>query len=264
MDTINTVEPNQRIVPLNNRILESNGIHLRKDAFILDYGCGSGRHTYEYVDNGYENVFGFDIKDYVDLRAPENRERFRFVDPDRPFTLPFPDNYFDFIVSTSVFEHVTNQEQSIQEIARVLKPGGVTLHVFPSKWRPIEPHIFVPFSGAIQNRFWLWVWAVLGVRNSFQAGRAAKDVVDANINYCRSGLCYPSFHELELAWSTPFDEIAFVEDSFIDASMDISRVSRWAKRLIQMPFGLDLYRFFHTRVVLARKNATPAPQPFLA
>ncbi|MCK5346621.1 MAG: class I SAM-dependent methyltransferase [Candidatus Heimdallarchaeota archaeon] len=249
-----TIDSNQRVVALNSNILESNGIDLSKDAKILDYGCGSGRHTYEYVDAGYKNVSGFDIKDYVDLRAQEDKERFRFIDPNDPFTIPFPDNYFDFIVSTSVFEHVTNQEQSIQEIARVLKPGGVTLHVFPSRWRPIEPHIFVPFGGAIQNKFWLWLWALLGVRNQYQVGRKAGGVVNTNATYCKSGLCYLSLPELENIWSRSFNSVKFVEDSFIDASKDISRISMLAKYLIQFPFGLGLYRFFHTRVVLAQKK----------
>jgi SAM-dependent methyltransferase len=38
--------------------------------------------------------------------------------------IPFPDQYFDFIYSTDVFEHLENPALVIDEIIRLLKPGG--------------------------------------------------------------------------------------------------------------------------------------------
>ncbi len=52
-----------------------------------------------------------------------------------------------FVYSTSVFEQVPEQELAFREIYRVLKPGGLSLHNFPSKWRPIESHMRVPLGG---------------------------------------------------------------------------------------------------------------------
>jgi SAM-dependent methyltransferase len=122
---------------------------------ILDYGCGSGRHTYEYLDAGYCNAFGYDVQNYVALRAPKDRERFRF-DPipgnaggyPRMSEVPWPADTFHFIFATSVFEHVADQELAYAEIHRVLKPGGAFLNIFPSKWRPIEAHINIPWASA--------------------------------------------------------------------------------------------------------------------
>jgi SAM-dependent methyltransferase len=68
----------QQVVAFYDAILESRGIRLAPDSMILDYGCGSGRHTYEYLDAGYCNAFGYDLQNYVALRAPKDRERFRF------------------------------------------------------------------------------------------------------------------------------------------------------------------------------------------
>ena len=45
--------------------------------------------------------------------------------------IPFPDNYFDCVVSNMVFEHVVDIDLALDEIARVLRPGGEFLCLFP-------------------------------------------------------------------------------------------------------------------------------------
>jgi SAM-dependent methyltransferase len=44
---------------------------------------------------------------------------------------PFEDNYFDFVFSKSVLEHVHNTENIVKETYRVLKPGGITVQLTP-------------------------------------------------------------------------------------------------------------------------------------
>jgi len=41
--------------------------------------------------------------------------------------LSFPDNAFDVIICIHVFEHIDNDKRAMQEVCRVLKPGGVAL-----------------------------------------------------------------------------------------------------------------------------------------
>jgi ubiquinone/menaquinone biosynthesis C-methylase UbiE len=59
--------------------------------------------------------------------------------------IPFEDNYFDFIVSNQVIEHVEDIDLTFAEFRRVLKPGGQILNIFPDKniWR--EGHCGIPF-----------------------------------------------------------------------------------------------------------------------
>src|SRR2546430_4358410 len=33
--------------------------------------------------------------------------------------------------------------EKIKEIRRVLKPGAISLHVFPARWTPCEPHVLI-------------------------------------------------------------------------------------------------------------------------
>ncbi|MEL6655774.1 MAG: methyltransferase domain-containing protein [Bacteroidota bacterium] len=50
--------------------------------------------------------------------------------------LSFPDNHFDVIVCIEVIEHVGDPEQLLNEIQRVLKPGGHLLMTFPRQSFP--------------------------------------------------------------------------------------------------------------------------------
>ena len=71
-------EEHQRVVALNERLLATLGVTLSKEARILDFGCGSGRHTYEYLDAGYANVVGYDRHNVTALRTPDDIRHFVF------------------------------------------------------------------------------------------------------------------------------------------------------------------------------------------
>lgn len=43
----------------------------------------------------------------------------------------FPDNYFDVIMTSEVFEHVARPYKAFQEIYRILKPGGIHVMTVP-------------------------------------------------------------------------------------------------------------------------------------
>jgi hypothetical protein len=81
-----------------------------------------------------------------------------------------------------------------REIHRVLVPGGVPMHLYPSKWYlPVEPHIYVPLVNVFWPccpRWWLSLWARLGIRNEFQQGLRWDRVVDLNDANCETGMSY--------------------------------------------------------------------------
>ncbi|MDP8993365.1 MAG: class I SAM-dependent methyltransferase [Pseudomonadota bacterium] len=161
---------------------------------VLDFGCGAGRLVHEMHLLGIE-AYGCDIQSYLadDLAVPPDRFAHLSFDP---YQLPYPDNFFDAVVSSSVLEHAQNYEEVLHEIKRVLKPGGLSMHVFPAKWYlPTEPHMFVPLVSWLWPhvpRWWLALWARLGIRNEFQQGLSAADVVEKNVKYSREGISYLS------------------------------------------------------------------------
>ena len=46
---------------------------------------------------------------------------------------PFEDGYFDIVLSDQVLEHVENLEHVAKEVSRLLKPGGISLHILPPR-----------------------------------------------------------------------------------------------------------------------------------
>jgi SAM-dependent methyltransferase len=154
---------------LHARILGVREVQFREGMRVLDLGCGDGTLVEAYGHAGFE-AYGcdFDLSGADGKLLPIARQ---------PYRLPFPDRWFDAVVSHTVMEHVENWDETLSEVARVMKPSGCTLHLFPARLRPIEPHVLVPFAGVLRSRWWLRVWAWAGVRNLFQHGMTNTEVV---------------------------------------------------------------------------------------
>jgi len=107
---------------------------------ILDFGCGRGNLVDLFLQRGFD-AYGCDVESYW----PDDHfkvERLGRITQD-PYQLPFDENTFDFVVSTSVLEHAQNKKECFLEIHRVLRPGGYSMHLHPGKWySPYEPHVY--------------------------------------------------------------------------------------------------------------------------
>jgi SAM-dependent methyltransferase len=64
---------------------------------------------------------------------------FRVINDDG--TIPFANSSCDTVVSFDVLEHVDNVARCMQEMVRVLKPGGKLFAVFPQFYQPFESHL---------------------------------------------------------------------------------------------------------------------------
>jgi SAM-dependent methyltransferase len=126
---------------------------------VLDFGCGAGQLVDELLALGYD-AWGCDI-----ALAPAAAKRCSAIGA-APYRFPFEDESFGVVVSTSVLEHARNPREYLAEIRRVLKPGGVAMHLLPGKWYlPREPHILVPLANWFYPRcptWWFTLWAGLG------------------------------------------------------------------------------------------------------
>lgn len=98
---------------------------------ILDYGCGVGAwlgvlaHTFPDA-----RLHGVDISEVAIGKARKKYPDYRLECFDGT-TTPFADEQFDLVFSYHVLEHVDDVENSIQDIARVIRPGGHAVIIFP-------------------------------------------------------------------------------------------------------------------------------------
>lgn len=106
---------------------------------VLDFGAGAGRHAFWAVTQG-ANVVAVDISIDELGSAPEFFEALRDGDPKcgighavqaSGLRLPFADSVFDLVIASEVLEHVEDDRSAIQEIGRVLKPGGILCVTVP-------------------------------------------------------------------------------------------------------------------------------------
>lgn len=100
-----------------------------KDDNVLDIGCGGGEVMKIFSDNGYKNVFGFDIDNYVKYDEIKGRVTTGDLNFEK---IPFEDGYFNLITCFQVMEHLENPFHFERECARLLRPGGYLILSTPS------------------------------------------------------------------------------------------------------------------------------------
>ena len=112
---------------------------------VLDYGAGEGKHLHLIrTVRPQARLVG------VDIRAPHSAVDFEYhqVPPDAP--LPFAADTYDLVISCDVLEHVASLDQSLDEIHRVLRPGGSFVGFVPAEgglgahalFRLLDPNIY--------------------------------------------------------------------------------------------------------------------------
>lgn len=112
---------------------------------ILDHGCFTGGRGVAWHERyGLRFVHGIDVKQ-VFIDAARQFAARRGVPSEYHVAhaeeLPFADDALDAVLSFDVFEHVRDVRHTLEEIHRVLRPGGRLFVVFPGYWHPVEHHL---------------------------------------------------------------------------------------------------------------------------
>lgn len=102
-------------------------------AHVLDAACGEGYGSYLMKTWGARSVTGVDIDASSVEKACESfkADGLSYLQHDVQ-TLPFEDHVFDVVVSLETLEHLDDAEMFLQEIKRVLKPGGTVILSCPN------------------------------------------------------------------------------------------------------------------------------------
>lgn len=132
----------------------------QKNLKILEIGCGDGSGVIFmrkilnqlYKDLNVE-IFGIDYE-----VESENVQKTNYFDENliklkstyEPY--PFDLNYFDYIYSNQVLEHVENFELFVFNVSKVLKKSGIFIGLYPEKNIIREPHCLIPFVHRVKNK----------------------------------------------------------------------------------------------------------------
>ncbi len=113
--------------------------------YLLDMGCGAGRHAYEAARRGAV-VVALDADD-VEVKTTAGLLLAMQENGDIPspgigttsvgnaLKLPFADGSFDRVIASEILEHIPPDTLAIAELSRVLKPGG-TIAITVPRWGP--------------------------------------------------------------------------------------------------------------------------------
>jgi SAM-dependent methyltransferase len=124
---------------------------------VLDAGCGVGYGTRLLAEHNPARLVGVDLSAEALSHGPADSAE--LVEGDVR-ELPFPPDSFDLVVCFEVIEHVDGHERVLDEMRRVLRPGGTLLISSPNRdvYAPGNPHHvheFVPeeLREALGRRF---------------------------------------------------------------------------------------------------------------
>ncbi len=182
-------------------ILTSELNEKKQDNKILDVGCGNGKYVNELCEKGFD-AFGTgvefkpgphleDLLSKGKLQKIQVESRKDVKEKNESYVWPFADSSFDSVSSRAVVEHVKNLGEFISENKRITKPGGYSVHYFPSIYSLIEPHVGIPFGGIIQNKAYYFLCCKFGLSYSKYRGRHE----DA-LNYVKNYTSYRKLNQI--------------------------------------------------------------------
>ena len=122
---------------------------------ILEVGVGAGTGHLQWARAGAQ-CNGVDLTDAAietttaRLALYGFKSNLRRIDAE---LLPFPDNSFDVVYSWGVIHHSENPGQIIEEIRRVLKPGGVFIGMMYGRRSPTVFKVWVK-HGLLKGKPW--------------------------------------------------------------------------------------------------------------
>ncbi len=115
-------------------------LELQPGDWVLDAGCGGGRHAFGALERG-AHVVGVDLDreglrlaraGIHERRGTASEKLHGGVVCGNVFRLPFPDGCFDRVICSEVMEHVHDYGAAVRELVRVVRPFGSVAVTIPT------------------------------------------------------------------------------------------------------------------------------------
>ncbi|AIY89557.1 class I SAM-dependent methyltransferase [Geoglobus acetivorans] len=116
---------------------------------VLDVGCGVGTVVHHLSEQGFE-AYGIDVSPIaIEIARKSGSGTFKVYDGKK---FPFPNNYFDSAGCKDTLEHTVYPEHLLDEMIRVVKPGGKIVISCPNFFRVIGFYEHHPLMSGLRNR----------------------------------------------------------------------------------------------------------------
>lgn len=118
---------------------------LDNNSKILEPGFGRGEFLKQFEMNGFK-TYGMDYTTFSGDKKFDNNSKVKIHDAEK-IPYPYEDNFFDIIYSKSFIEHFYYTDKILEELYRILKPGGKIITLTPS-WK----HMYKIFYDSCTHR----------------------------------------------------------------------------------------------------------------
>lgn len=206
----------------------------------LDVGCGLGIYL-EPLSAYSSEAVGIDINhEHLSERAKKPSEREIFLAQMDAQNLAFAQHTFDAVTMIEVLEHIPDAALAIEEVCRVLKPGGAIIMSVPSKLFVFETHP-ITIGGRMMGSPWGTGTPFLPLLPRVLRKRIAtvrlyypweleKMLIDKGFAIRKIGFLSPSFDTLE----------SKLPESLVGVCNWIRRISDWLEKSPLRIFGSTL------------------------
>ncbi len=143
-DELGRLQKARKTVAVILDALRQAGINPRETR-LLDIGCSTGILTRHYAEF-FGKVVGVDIDDGAVEWARQNRAAYNVsYQVGDSMELPFLTGEFELVTCTHIYEHVPDAQRMLDEIRRVLRPGGFCFFAAENRLRVWDGHYNLPF-----------------------------------------------------------------------------------------------------------------------
>lgn len=126
---------NRAVIHRQVSIFERCQQYFKEARTMLDWGCRQAVDAclVRMLRGGEIEIDACDV-DAAGYQVFFDFARLRYTELTHPYMLPYPDNSFDVVMGSGVIEHVPHDSASLQELYRVIRPGGhCVITMLPNK-----------------------------------------------------------------------------------------------------------------------------------
>jgi SAM-dependent methyltransferase len=119
---------------------------------VLDFGCGPGYLFRQLLSMGFI-CYGYDYsKETVKVVNEEykNYKNWKGATTGEIYLTNYPDGFFDFVTCIETLEHALDKdlEKVLEEILRILRPGGIGFFTVPADENLLDHTVYCPFCNS--------------------------------------------------------------------------------------------------------------------